>query len=193
MNVSFSAVQSVEMVVLEQPIPIQHYLRQPQRLIRALIDPNQVDSLGTDCFRFKMRPLNFMMLSLQPTVDLRIWAEPDGTVHLRSIGCEIRGIEYINQRFNLNLVGQLAPIQNEKTYLKGQADLQVQVELPPALSYTPRALIETTGNGLVRGVLQTIKQRLVHQLLSDYYSWVNDQLTGEPSERSILLPSNSPL
>lgn len=180
MNVCFSAVQSVEMAVPEQPIPIQHYLRQPQRLIQALIDPAQVESLGEDCFRFKMRPLHFMALSLQPTVDLRIWAESDGTIHLRSIACEIRGIEYINQRFNLNLVGRLAPVQQAtKTYLKGRADLQVEVDLPPPLSLTPRPLVETTGNGLLRSVLLTVKQRLVHQLLSDYCLWVAAQAQNE--------------
>jgi len=176
MNVCFSALQTVEILVPAQPIPIQHYLRQPQRLIQALIDPSQVDRLGQDRFRFKMRPLQFLALSLQPTVDLHIWAESDGTIRLQSIGCDIRGVEYINQRFNLNLTGQLAPIQIEtKTYLKGVANLQVQVELPPPISFTPRVLIETTGNGLLRSVLLTIKQRLVHQLLSDYCNWVSAQ------------------
>lgn len=176
MNVCFSAIQSVEIPVPAQPIPIQHYLRQPQRLIQALIDPSQVDALGQDCFRFKMRPLQFLALSLQPTVDLRIWAESDGTIRLQSVGCDIRGVEYINQRFDLSLTGQLAPVQMQsKTYLKGVANLQVQVALPPPLSFTPRLLIETTGNGLLRSVLLTIKQRLVHQLLSDYCTWVAQQ------------------
>lgn len=194
MNVCLSAVQSVEIAVPEQPIPIQHYLRQPQRLIRALIDPSQVETLGDDCFRFKMRPLHFMMLSLQPTVDLRIWAEPDETIQLQSIACEIRGVEYINQRFDLNLRGQLVPIQQQtKTYLKGQANLLVQVDLPPPLSMTPRPIVETTGNGLLRSVLLTIKQRLVHQLLLDYCSWVAAQTqssVGIEANRSTLLSSN---
>ncbi|MBW4468676.1 MAG: DUF1997 domain-containing protein [Pegethrix bostrychoides GSE-TBD4-15B] len=176
MSVCFSAIQSVEILVPAQPIPIQHYLRQPQRLIQALIDPSQVEPLGQDRFRFKMRPLQFLALSLQPTVDLHIWAEADGTIRLESVGCDIRGVEYINQRFSLNLAGQLTPVQMQsKTYLKGMADLKVQVELPPPLSFTPRLLVETTGNGLLRSVLLTIKQRLVHQLLSDYCAWVKAQ------------------
>lgn len=190
MNVCFSAVQSVNLAVPEQPIPIQYYLRQPQRLIQALIDPRQVESLGDECFRFKMRPLHFMTLTLQPTVDLRIWADPNGTIHLQSVGCEIRGVEYINQRFKLQLVGQLAPLQTSSaTYLRGQAYLQVQVELPPPLSLTPRPFVEATGSGLLRSVLLTIKQRLVHQLLSDYCDWaVQSQSVGDiGTEGSALL------
>jgi hypothetical protein len=177
MNVCFSAVQSVELAVPEQPISIHHYLRQPQRLVQSLIDPAQVEAVGPDRFRFKMRPLNFMALSMQPTVDLKIWATPEGIIYLRSAGCELRGVEpQINKMFKLNLIGQLAPVQVQaKTYLRGRADLQVQVELPPPLSLTPKLLIETAGNGLLRSVLLTIKHRLAHQLIVDYSNWVADQ------------------
>jgi hypothetical protein len=195
-SICFSASQSVELLVPEQPIPIQHYLRQPQRLIKALVDPSRTEPLGGECFRLKMRPLSFMMLNIQPTVDMRLWAEPGGTIHLESVACEIRGIEYINQRFSLNLVGQLVPYQvDNKTYLKGKADLQVQVDLPPPLWLTPKPVLETTGNGLLRSVLLTVKQRLMHQLLLDYRYWVAAQLEASDQvavERSSsLMSSNS--
>jgi Protein of unknown function (DUF1997) len=173
----FAASQTVELVVPDQPIPIQHYLRQPQRLIKALVDPTRIEQISSDRFRLKMHPLTFMTLSLQPIVDMQIWTEPDGSLRLRSIGCEIRGIEYINQRFSLDLDGRLTPQQiNGMTYLTGRADLQVQVDVPPPLGFTPKPFLETTGNGLLRSVLLTIRHRLMHQLLSDYRSWVAAQL-----------------
>jgi hypothetical protein len=196
-SVSFFATQSVELAVPEQPIPIQHYLRQPQRLIQALVDPSRAEQLSAESFRLKMRPLSFMTLNIQPTVDMRVWAEADGIIHLESVGCNIRGIEYINQRFNLDLLGTLVPHQTgNMTYLRGKADLQVQVELPPPLWLTPKSLLETTGNGLLRSVLMTIKQRLMHQLLLDYRHWVAVQLedlNGETisTECTPFLSSNS--
>ncbi|MDJ0735558.1 MAG: DUF1997 domain-containing protein [Nostocaceae cyanobacterium] len=169
----FVASQSVEIPVPQQPIPIQHYLRQPQRLVNALVDPSRTKLLADDIFRLKMRPLSFMSLSIQPTVDMRIWAESNGTIYLRSLSCEILGIEYINQRFDLNLKGHLSPFQIGKdTRLQGRADLEVEVELPPPFSFTPKPILETTGNGLLKSVLLTIKQRLLHQLLVDYRRWV---------------------
>jgi len=178
MQIQFTASQSVELLVPKQPIPIEHYLRQPYRLINALIDPSRVDALSGDTFRLKMRPLNFLTLSIQPTVDMQIWAETDGTIHLRSLECEIRGIEYINERFDLNLLGKLAPTQTKKgTCLLGRADLQVEVGLPPAFWLTPRPLLEAAGNGVLRSVLLTIKQRLMHQLLSDYCHWATMQIS----------------
>ncbi len=49
------------------------------------------------------------------------------------------------------------------------------VELPPPFSFTPKSILETTGNGLLKSVLLTIKQRLLRQLLVDYRRWVELQ------------------
>lgn len=193
MYTRFVASQGVEIAVPEQPIPIQHYLRQPQRLVNALADPSRVELMSEECFRLTMRPLSFMNLSIQPTVDMRVWAEREGTVYLESIACEIRGVEYINQRFSLNLVGQLSPVLlYGVTHLKGQANLEVKVELPPPFSFMPRPLLEATGNGLLKSVLLTIKQRLMHQLLLDYRRWVQAQAERTTLSQPTGLPVNSP-
>ena len=194
MHTRFIASQSVQIAVPKQPIPIQHYLRQPQRLVGALVDPSQIEQLGEELFRLKMRPLRFLTLTIQPTVDMRVWPEPGGTVRLKSTGCEIRGIEYINQRFALNLAGQLYPVQIDNlTHLKGRADLEVQVELPPPLWLTPAPILEATGNGLLKSVLLTIKQRLMHQLLSDYQRWATADSQNTPSIPLSGLSADNPL
>lgn len=185
MSTQFSASQAVEIVVPKQPIPIQHYLRQPQRLVNALVDPSRVEHLSNECFRLTMRPLTFMTLSIQPTVDIKVWAD-NGTIYLRSQGCEIRGVDYINQRFALYLKGYLSPSQvGSNAGLQGKADLEVQVELPPPLWLTPKPILETAGNGLLKSVLLTIKQRLQHQLLADYYAWASDT---EDTAAGLIIP-----
>ncbi len=189
----FTASQSVEIAVPEQPIPIQHYLRQPQRLVHALVDTSRIQQITDEVFRLKMRPLTFLSLSIQPTVDMRVWAESNGTIYLRSVGCEIVGFEYINQRFSLNLNGNLSPYQlSTGTRLQGRADLEVQVDLPPPFSFTPKPILEATGNGLLKSVLLTVKQRLLHQLLADYRHWVvsqtKDKGLGNDRELPILNP-----
>jgi len=177
MATQFTAFQTVIINVPPQPIPIQHYLRQPQRLVNALTDNSRVYQMSEELFRLKMRPLSFMSLSIQPTVDLRVWGESNGTINLRSQGCEILGFEYINRRFSLNLQGNLSPQQlNNITILQGRADLEVVVDIPPPFCFTPQPILETTGNGLLKSVLMTIKQRLLHQLLTDYRSWVKSQI-----------------
>jgi hypothetical protein len=134
-----------------------------------------------------MRPLEFMMLSIQPTVDMRVWAQSDGKINLESVACEIRGVGYINDRFALNLKGQLSPHQSGgTTYLKGKADLEVKVELPPPFWLTPKPILEATGNGLLKSVLLSVKQRLMHQLLLDYRRWAGNE-TEVVSDRPQIL------
>lgn len=191
MDTRFTAFQTVDMAVVQQPVPIQHYLRQPQRIVQALAASSQIEFLGEEQFRLKMRPLSFLMLTLQPVVDIRVWAEPDGTVQVRSLHCEIRGVEYIDQRFSLNLSGKLQPQQiNGITHLRGRADLEVRVELPLALMFTPRPLLEAAGNGLLKSVLLTVKQRLMRHLLADYSAWASG---SKPGISAAIVPDHSPI
>jgi hypothetical protein len=173
MSTKFQASESVQIPVKETEIPIQHYLRQPQRLVQAIANPQLMNQLSANLYELKMRPINFMgIYRFQPIVILKVWAGKNGTVYLKSEDCQIQGIEYINRRFALNLKGYLTPQQNEgKTTLEGQADLEVKVDIPPALMFTPKSFLERTGNGLLKSVLVRIKQRLVTQLLQDYSQW----------------------
>ncbi|MEM8639634.1 MAG: DUF1997 domain-containing protein [Cyanobacteria bacterium P01_G01_bin.54] len=159
--------------VQETTIPIQHYLRQPQRLVAAIADPRLMDVLGGDRYRLRMNPLNLLDLyHFQPTVILKVQANSQGVVTLCSEDCQIQGIDYINNRFSLNVQGKLMPIlKNEQIYLKGLAEVKVTVELPPVLALAPLPMLEMGGNQLVKTVLGRIKQRLLSQLLTDYHAW----------------------
>lgn len=186
--VKFTADRSVDIAVPQQPVPIQHYLRQPHRVISALVDSSRVRQTSDDEFCLMMRPLSFFGFNLQPTVYLRVWAEADGTVRVVSTHYEIRGIDYIDRRFSLQLIGKLSPIdRNGSTYLQGRADLEVRVDLPPPLNFTPLAIVESAGNSLLKGILNTFKQRLMQQLLADYSLWAK---TG--TESTLAEPSSHP-
>ncbi len=172
--VKFTADRSVDIAVPTQPVPIQHYLRQPQRLVQALVDSSRVKQVSDGEFCLTMRALSFFGFNLQPTVFLRVWVEADGTVYIASTKCEIRGIDYIDRRFSLKLEGSLSPYEKQgNTYLQGRADLEVRVDLPPPLGFTPKSIVEAAGNSLLKSILLTFKQRLMHQLIADYVTWAN--------------------
>ena len=177
MHALFQATESVEIPVEEAEIPIQHYLRQPQRLVNAIANPKLMKQLSENLYELRMRPINFMgIYRFQPIVNLKVWAGKDGAVYLKSEGCHVKGIEYINKRFALNLKGVLIPQQRQyRTILEGQADLEVKVEIPSPLMFTPKSILESTGNGLLKSVLSRIKQRLITQLLNDYRQWAKTE------------------
>lgn len=173
MYVSFRASESVQITVKNQVVPVQHYLRQPQRLVQAIADPRLIKQVADDLYELKMRPLNFMeMYHFQPTVLLKVWSGSNGSVYLKSEDCQIEGIDYINQRFALKLKGILYPREFKgQTMIEGQSDLEVGVDLPMALMLTPKPFLERTGNKLLKSVLSRIKHQLTTQLIQDYYAW----------------------
>ena len=188
MYVSFNASESVRIAVDNKTTPIQHYLRQPKRLVKAIADPRLMKQLSDDIYELKMRPINFMELyHFQPIVLLKVWSGSNGSVYLKSEGCQIKGIDYINERFSLKLKGVLYPQESEgETTLDGQADLEVGVELPTALMFTPKPFLEVAGNKLLKSVLGRIKHKLTTQLVRDYRAWASqEQVTT--SETSIKL------
>ncbi len=178
--VTFTAERSVDIAVPQQPIPIRHYLRQPHRLVRSLVDPDRIKQVSDDEFCLTMRTIGFLGFDIQPTVYLRVWTEVDGTVSVVSTNCEIRGIDYIDRRFRLQLIGKLSPAEKQgQTYLCGSAELAVQVDVPPPLNFMPTLMIESAGNSLLKGILNSFKQRLMNQLLADYGVWANTGHEGK--------------
>ena len=188
MYLSFSTSESVQIPVVNKRTPIQHYLRQPKRLVEAIADPELMKQMPNELYELKMRPINFMEIyHFQPIVLLKVWSGSNNSVYLQSEGCQIKGIDYINRRFSLKLKGILYPRELKgKTILEGQADLEVGVELPTALMFTPRSLLEKAGNQLLKSVLSRIKQKLVSQLVQDYYEWSSQESELNPSPRSSL-------
>jgi len=173
MNTEFKASETVKILVEERIVPIQHYLSQPERVVKAIAENTPMEHLSGDRYLLKMRPLNFMDLyEFQPTVVLKVWSADHGIIHLDSQEYDIKGLDAHKHCFYLKLKGQLAPcLINKKTYLKGKADLEVKFQLPPALWITPKSLLEMAGNSLLKSVLLKIKQKLLTQLLTDYYHW----------------------
>jgi hypothetical protein len=192
-TVRFTASESVNLTVPPENAPIQYYLRQPRRLVEAIANPKLMTPLSENRFHLKMRPLNFLDLyHFQPSAVLKVIADNSGTVTLTSESCEVIGNDYINDRFSLSLKGQLYPVEEQgTTYLRGRADLMVDVDLPPALWLTPRPMLETTGNGLLKSVLMRIKQKLMNQLISDYRQWANQTTPSSEKDSSFSSPKTA--
>ena len=167
-----STKQFLKMQVERKPVPLHHYLKQPRRLVHALMNPSQVEELGEGTFRFHLKGIQFLMINIRPVVDLHIDVSQDRVLKVQAIDCKIYGSEVIDQRFDLSLSGVLQLTDRKAiTQLSGHADLAIEVTLPPVLQFTPRPILEATGNQILKGILMTMKQRLMRQLAADYDRW----------------------
>lgn len=171
--IRFSASQSVSISVPPEPKAIEDYLSEVSRLVYALLDKKQVEVVHPNLFRVRMRPIKFLSLSVCPVSDIRVWRE-DNVVRLSSNKCYLEGQEAFNDRFSINMQGYLVvqPTAKGQT-LRGQANLGIGVDLPQAMKLTPKPLLERAGNGLINGILITLKQRLMRQLIKDYSAWAS--------------------
>jgi len=179
---TFHASQMLDMAVPDVAISIEHYLKQPRRLVQAITDPQRIQSLSGGVYRLSLRPITFLAVRVEPTVDLKVWTDDGGTLHLQSVASQVRGIAFINHGFTLNLAGRLTPMHHpHQTQLQGQADLTVQVEVPPPLKFMPAPVIQSAGHALLSGVLLTIKHRIERHLVQDYRAWVQQVNDGDLS------------
>jgi len=179
---TFQARESVAIAVPKQSIPITNYLQEPQRLVDALQDQSQIEILAKSkgnsliTFRFVLQPLSFLQLRIFPTVDLDAWSDQTGNVYLRSLSSQVKadlmGIEFPHPHFELDLKGQ---IYAKADQLFGDASLDVRVEVPPPVSFTPQSMLQSTGNDLLSSVLHSMKQRLLQQLIKNYSQWTESQ------------------
>ncbi|MGF1536008.1 MAG: DUF1997 domain-containing protein [Elainellaceae cyanobacterium] len=185
----FATSQSVEIELPGSLPQLAAYLDQPSRIVYALFDARRVQKLEDDIFRLQMQTLQFFMLKVQPTVDLRVWTDSQHVLHIEAIDCQLTGIDAINHQFALTLTGHLRPAAGSPdgadplttpssvaAQLEGVADLAIKVELPATFALISNGLIKRAGNKLLGGVLGTIKQRLVNCLSDDYVQWAASQV-----------------
>ncbi|HEY9689923.1 MAG TPA: DUF1997 domain-containing protein [Coleofasciculaceae cyanobacterium] len=168
----FFASQTIDLPVRPLPRSIAEYLQQPHRVAMAAAKPGRVTALGGDRYRLSVRPLAFAHLRFQPVVDLRVWADDAGIVRLRSLHCDLQGLEGLGDGFKLDLFGQMRSVSTPTgDHLKGIVDLSVHVELPPPLDRLPANAIHSAGQLLLTQVLVRMKHRLVERLTADYQTW----------------------
>jgi len=187
MQNQFKASQTVQIPVQEvSNVPIEEYLSAPQRIVAGLTEAGGVEQIGPDEFRLTLRPLQFLSLKFVPVATLRVSSPALGELLIESQDCQLLGAETFNQHFQLQLNGVLqTQRRGSQAQLNGKADLRVGINVPPPFNLTPKAVVNATGNSLLKGILKRIQQRLKQQLVADYQRWAT-QLGSSTGVRSSL-------
>lgn len=175
--VHLHASQSVEISISPAPLPIHQYLSNTDRLVYALADPSQIQAKGNHTFQFSMRPIKFLMLTLEPVADVQIYPNELNEIIIYSDSCHLRHQDALNRRFSFQLQGWLSS-RSDNSGVFGNAELDITIDLPLALQVTPKPMLESTGNAIVSSILSTIKHRLQHRLLHEYRGWTSGVLAS---------------
>ncbi len=175
--VHLNASQSVEIAISPAPVPIYQYLSNTERLVYSLAEPSQIRVMGRHTFQFSMRPIKFLMLTLEPVADVQIYPNDSGEIIIYSDSCRLRHQALLNRRFSFKLQGWLAA-RADNSGVFGNAELDIHIDLPTAFRLTPKPLLESTGNAIANGILNTIKQRLQRRLVHEYRGWTTGVLAS---------------
>ena len=166
MPLAFSASQALQLSVSEHAEMLGSYLNDEERVIGALLDPNQLEQLGEGRYRYTVTRLQVFQLQIQPVVDL-VARRSANRIELEAVDCELEGLGVVDD-FQLSLDSWLEVSEDGLT---GEAALAVQVSQPSLLKLIPTRVLEGTGRSLLSGILLGMKTRVQQQLLNDFEAW----------------------
>ena len=170
MPLAFSASQALQLPVAEHTSQLGGYLNDEERVIGALLDPQQLEALGNGRYRYTVTRLQVFQLQIQPVVEL-VARRSCNRIELEAIDCALEGLGLVDD-FQLSLQSWL---EARPEGLIGEAALGVSVSQPSLLKLIPPAVLEATGRSLLAGILLGIKTRVGQQLLNDFDLWRHHQ------------------
>jgi hypothetical protein len=198
----FGTEDEVELLLWEEPALIRRYLTErPDRVLLATWDAELVDRQARDVFRLTTKPMSFVHLSLQPSIDVRLTAAPplldnefvkheeDGGQHLllvESLAHSMNGMEQIlGQRFaeslKIDVTGKLRAVPpplgpggikgRGPVRLVGEVVFVTSGQLPLLFSFTPRPVLEGAAIAINRRIMSYAKGKFIKNLAKDFDRW----------------------
>lgn len=171
MPLAFSARQQLCLPTIADSELLPAYLHDESRVVRALLDARQLETLGCGHYRYTVTRVQVFQLQIQPIVELRA-RSCDGRLELEALDCRLEGLSGVDD-FQLRLSSWL---ESRGDSLEGEAELAVQVSQPPLLRLIPTKMLEATGRSVLSGILLGIRKRVSQQLLGDYQDWRRGQV-----------------
>ncbi|MEB3200950.1 MAG: DUF1997 domain-containing protein [Synechococcaceae cyanobacterium] len=166
MPLAFSASQQLTLSVPENRERLPSYLQDQERVLLALLDPQQLTQLGTGHYRYSVTRVQVFQLQIQPIVELQTTYQ-ESRLLIEAVDCELEGLGLVDD-FRLSLSSWLEPCEGGLT---GEASLAVEVSRPALLKLIPSRVLEGTGASVLAGILLGIRSRVSQQLIRDFQDW----------------------
>ncbi|MFM9072361.1 MAG: DUF1997 domain-containing protein [Cyanobium sp.] len=173
MPLAFSSSQQLVLPVKEGRQLLPAYLKEEQRVVASLLDPNHLMPLGPGHYRYRVTKVQVFQLQIQPIVELQTHHRGD-RLELEAVDCQLEGLGLVDD-LQLGLNSWLQPCDKG---LEGEATLGVTVSQPPLLKLVPPRVLEATGRSVLSGILLGMRNRVRLQLLKDFQQWCASQGVG---------------
>ncbi|XAR71264.1 hypothetical protein NMG60_11028445 [Bertholletia excelsa] len=161
------------------------YLDDKPRAFRAMLDGNRRSGqLSEEEWRIKMSPMQVLLLTAWPVVDVKMTCKSEGIDYPAGIAPEItrvvelemtrwrlQGIDGIMKQseFSLGVKAALYPDRRGgRSMLRGQVESTVSLVLPPVLAVVPRHVLGGVLEAEMKKVVKEMMQTAHTGLLADY-------------------------
>ncbi len=131
-------------------------------------------------FELTVPPVTFLWLEVAPLVRASVDtpAETDAVV-ITSTDCKLRGSDVIerirlNEAFRFFVRTRITWVDGSERRLATDTQIRVQVEPPGPFATVPRAVLEATGNAVMKVAMEGVQRGFVRALARDFEQWACD-------------------
>ena len=147
---------------------LQHYLAQPGRPLKALLNRKKVEPLVDGRFLYASRPYQLLNFQLQPEVVFRSsWDGDQLTIVFEN--CTIHGLGRLQDLVRFQCQAWIRP---EQERLMAKADLSLELSPNGAGVLLPKSLMERTGDLALHLVTDRLEKRCRTGLIKGALQWV---------------------
>lgn len=153
---------------------VAQYLDVHQDWFRRCAHPMQVELIGQNSYALIIGHFGAFGYDVEPKVGLDLLPQQEGIYRIETVpvpGAGSLGYE-VDFQAALHLVEH--PSQSDPTakmtQVQWQLDLHVAIQFPRFIHALPDALIQNTGDRILRQVVRQVSRRLTHKVQEDFHS-----------------------
>ena len=152
---------------------IREWLRDSDSIAKSIWDENLLRAKGNQIYQLKLMKLQFVTITLQPSVDVRMWTETSSSSQqqqgtttttpvfaLQSVGFEpnlqvLPGVGMDANAFGIliEVAGELRPTKDGKG-VTGKIAFQTSGSLPPPMRILPEAVLKAASDTINQTITQ---------------------------------------
>lgn len=162
------------------------YLEDKPRVFEAIFpDKRRSRQLNEEEWRVQMLPIQFLFLTVYPTIDMRLRCKTNAKDYLPQVPPNITkvlqleitrwklgGLDSVLEpsHFSLGVEGVLYTTRQVggRSRLKGQLEMKMNFVLPPVLALVPEDVRRSVAESVLKRLMENMKHKVNGSLLADY-------------------------
>ncbi|NJR48911.1 MAG: DUF1997 domain-containing protein [Leptolyngbyaceae cyanobacterium CSU_1_3] len=155
---------------------VAEYLDAHQGWFRRCAHPMQVDVIGPNSYALTIGNFGAFGYEIEPKVGLDLLPQQEDVYRIETVpvpGYSTMGydIDFRGAMELVELAEAIAPTPRGKTtHIHWQLDLTVTIQFPKFIHALPDALIQKTGDRVLKQVVRQVSRRLTHKVQEDFHT-----------------------